>query len=408
MGELTQVIDDLGRTFEEFKKTNDQRLQEIEKKGASDPILDEKLAKLNERMAALDEIKSRIDGMETKINRPGNAGFPSEKDKIKAEHKEAFRNFVRKGNEVGLKDLEMKAVNIGTPGEGGYAVPEEIDRMVYDLLVDISPMRSICNRVQVGTSDWKKLVNTRGTASGWVGEATARTETATSGLAEVAPPMGEIYANPAATQWSLDDMFFDVEQWISNEVSVEFAKEEGLAFISGNGTNKPKGILAYTSAATADSARAFGTIEHLATGVAGGWAASNPSDVLITLVYKLKAGLRRNARFVTNKALLAEIRAFKDGQGQYLWQPGLQQGQPSMLLGYPVVEAEDMPAKATDSKSLAFGDFRAGYTIVDRVGLRTLRDPFTNKPYVHFYTTKRLGGAIIDSEAIKVLKFGTA
>lgn len=220
--------------------------------------------------------------------------------------------------------------------------------------------------------------------------------------------MGEIYANPQATQTMLDDVFFNAEAWIQDEIATEFMYQEGAAFVVGNGTNKPKGFLAYATAATADSARADGTIEHVATGVAGDFAASNKGDALINLVYKLKAGHRAGAVFTINKALLGEIRGFKNGDNDYIWRPGLDAGQPSTLLGYNVIEIEDMPTKAANSLSVAFGNFKAGYTIVDRMGARTLRDPFTNKPYVGFYTTKRVGGMLVDSEAIKVLKFSVA
>jgi HK97 family phage major capsid protein len=260
----------------------------------------------------------------------------------------------------------------------------------------------------VSTSDYKKLVNVRGTASGWVDEDDARTATASSSMAQVTPFMGEIYANPQATQQMLDDVFFNAEQFIIDECATEFAAKEGAAFVVGDGTKKPKGFCAYTTAATADSSRAFGTLEHVATGVAGDWAASNKADILITLVHKLKAGLRANARWVTNKGLLAEIRTFKDAEGNYLWRPGLEAGQPSTLLGYGITEAEDMPAKAASALSLAFGDFRRGYTIVDRIGTRILRDPYTNKPYVGFYVTKRVGGMVVDSQAIKFVKFAVS
>jgi HK97 family phage major capsid protein len=260
----------------------------------------------------------------------------------------------------------------------------------------------------VSTSDYKRLIDIRGTASGWVGETAARTATNTPQLAERAAFMGEIYANPQVTQQSLDDLFFDVDGWLAGSVSTEFAKQEGVAFTTGDGVNKPKGFLNYTTAATADGARADAVLEHIPTGIAGDFAASNKGDVLLTTVYKLKAGHRAGAVWMTNKALLGEIRAFKESTtNAYIWQPGLVAGQPSTLLGYPVYESEDMPAKAANALAIAFGNFRAGYCVVDRVGVSTLRDPFTNKPYVGFYTTKRVGGMLLDSEAIKVVRFAT-
>jgi HK97 family phage major capsid protein len=260
--------------------------------------------------------------------------------------------------------------------------------------------------VTVGTSDYKKLVNVNGIASGWVGEAAARPATNTSQLAEVAPPMGEIYANPQVTQQSLDDMFFDVEGELMAQLTEEFAVAEGAAFVSGNGTNKPKGFLDYATAATADGARAFGTLQHIATGVSADFAATNKADKLFELVGALKKGYRQGALWMMNKGTMFEILRFKDVDGQYLWQPSIQDsGLAIRLLGFAVEEAEDMPVKAANSLSVAFGNFRRGYTIVDRVGMRMLRDPYSNKPYVGFYTTKRVGGAVVNSEAIKVLKF---
>jgi HK97 family phage major capsid protein len=401
---INSVIERLGRAFEEFKSTNDQRLKAIEAKSGT-AHLDEKISKINADLGVLEQLKTQLDDLSKKALRPGAGGTPEDADK--AEHKARFMRFVRKGDESGLGDLERKALQIAVNADGGFALPEEIDRTVSQRLVDISPIRSIATNVTVSTTDYKKLHDIRGTASGWVGETAARTATNSPQLAEIPAFMGEIYANPQATQTSLDDIFFDAEAWLAASIATEFAFREGAAFVAGDGTTKPKGFMAYTTAATADASRAFGTIEHVATGVSGGWPASNPSDVLISLIYKLKAGFRGNARWVTNKALLGEIRGFKETTGQYIWQPGLQAGMPSTLLGFPVVESEDVAAKAANSLSLALGDFRAGYCIVDRIGTRTLRDPYSNKPYVGFYATKRVGGMLLDSEAIKVIKFST-
>jgi phage major capsid protein, HK97 family len=334
-------------------------------------------------------------------------GAGGDVDPAKAEHKKAFNAFVRKGVETGLKDLERKAISVGSNADGGFALPEEIASDIQARLVEISPMRQLATVVQVSTADYKRLIDIRGTASGWVGETAARPETNTPQLAERAALMGEVYANPMVTQQSLDDLFFNVEAWVASSVATEFARAEGNAFVVGNGTNRPRGILNYPTAATADGSRADATLQHINTGVSADFAASNKADVLINLVYALKAGHRAGASFLTNKAILGELRGFKDTTGQYLWQPGLAAGQPSTLLGFPVFESEDVPAKAANSLSIAFGNFRAGYCIVDRVGVTTLRDPYTNKPYVGFYTTKRVGGMILDSEAVKVVRFGT-
>lgn len=401
------LIEQTARAFEEFKKANDARLDKIEKAGATGD-LDAKLAKIEEDLSTALGLKAELARIEAKSNLQGL--FSGDKPEKTAYKSAFFDRFVRKGEDSAeLKDLMRKAWSIGTPADGGYALPEDLDRTIEKMLRDVSPVRSVANVVQVGTSDYKKLVNVNGIASGWVGETAARPATNTSQFAEVAPPMGEVYANPQVTQHSLDDMFFNVEQELQDQLMEEFAVAEGAAFVSGNGTNKPKGFLTYTTAATADSSRAFGTIEHVATGVAGDFAASNKADILFTLVSKLKQGYRAGSVWMMNKGLLFEILKFKDTSGQYLWQPSLQASGISLnLLGFPVVEAEDMPAKAADALPIAFGNFRRAYTVVDRMGIRMLRDPYSNKPYVGFYTTKRVGGAVVNSEAIKVAKFALA
>ena len=203
----------------------------------------------------------------------------------------------------------------------------------------------------------------------------------------------------------LDDAAFDVESWLADEITREFARAEGAAFVSGNGTNRPQGFLSVPTAVTGDATRAFGTIQYVAAGAAGNFAASAPENRIIDLVHALKPAYRQGAAFVMNSATLARIRKFKTTDGQFLWQPGLSAGQAATLLGYPVVEAEDMPDVAADSLSIAFGNFREGYLIAERSATTILRDPFTNKPFVHFYATKRVGGQVMNSEAIKLMKF---
>lgn len=406
--ELNRAVKGLATAFEEFKSANDERLKAIESnRGVAE--LDEKLERINSDIDKFSDLKQRLEDLETKAHRPSFPGREEPSDAARDAHKKAFDLFMRKGEEAPLQEvmMEHKALNVGTPSEGGHTVPEQLDRSILDLVLDISPIRQIAGRVVVGTSDYKKYVNLRGTASGWVGETAARPETGTPTFGEVDPPMGEIYANPGITQMMLDDSFLDAEGWLAQEVASEFAQEEGAAFVSGNGTNKPKGFAAYTTAATADASRAFGTLEHVATGVSGDWAASDPHEVLIDVSYALKQALRANARWVMAKSVLASVRKMKDGDGNLIWQPGLASGQPQTLMGYPITEAEDMAAIGADSLSIAFGDFRRGYMVVDRIGTRVLRDPYTNKPYVHFYTTKRVGGAVVDSEAIKFVKFST-
>lgn len=392
--DVKQVADEIGGRFEEFKKSNDARLLAVESEKTK---LSETVEGLNSKLTELDDYKSRLETELAGLKRPGGPG--NQPDPAKAEHKAGFSKFLRKGHEDGLRDLEQKALSIGVDADGGFAVPEELDRTIIELARDESPMRQVCNQITISTSDYKRLVNLGGASSGWVGETAARPATDTPTLAQIVATMGEIYANPQATQQSLDDIFFDVEAWLTSEVVREFNEKEAAAFLSGDGANKPKGILANTLAATDDAARAFGTIQNVTSGTAGDFVA----DDLLTLIYKLKRAYRANGTFMLGGTTLFKVRTMKDNDGNYLWQPGLQAGQPSSLVGHSVTENEDMPEVAADANAIMFGDFKRAYTIVDRVGVRVLRDPYTNKPNVGFYTTKRVGGMLTDSNALKVL-----
>ncbi len=389
--DVQDVADALGKKFDEFKSVNDKRVDALE---AEKGKLFGQVETLNGKLSELDELKSSLEKELAAVKRPGAVG-----GKEVAEHKTAFMHFVRKGKDDGLAELQQKALQTGVEGDGGYAVPEELDRNILALLRNVSPMRQVCSQITVSTPDYKKLVSTGGAGSGWVGEVAPRPATGTPTLAQIAAVMGEIYANPQATQASLDDIFFDAEAWLNSEVAREFAEKEGSAFLLGDGTNKPKGLLAYAMATTADSARAFGTLQKIHSGTAGDFDA----DDLIKLLYNLKAGYRSGATWMMPTMTMFKARTFKETTGQYIWQPGLQAGQPATLLGYGITENEDMPAVAADANAVLFGDFKRAYTIVDRIGTRVLRDPYTNKPNVGFYTTKRVGGMLTDSQAVKVL-----
>ena len=314
----------------------------------------------------------------------------------------AFGSFVRSG-----LALETKAFTGVTGDAGGYAVPREIDAVIDAALKAASPIRSVANVVKVGSAGYRKLVTTGGTPSGWASETGARNETATPTFNEIAPPTGELYANPSASQAMLDDATFDVEDWLAGEIAAEFAKAEGTAFVNGNGTNRPKGFLQQPTATTGDASRAFGTLQYLASGAAGDFG-SAPQERLIDLVQALRAPYRQGAVWVMNAATLARIRKFKTSDGAFVWQASLSAGQPATLLGYPVIEAEDMPDIAANSLSVAFGNFRLGYVIAERSETAILRDPYSNKPFVNFYATKRVGGCVTNSEAIKVMKFAAS
>ncbi len=314
-------------------------------------------------------------------------------------------HYLRRGLDAGL---ELKSVSGATGPDGGFAVPREIDAMIATTLASLSPIRAIANVVRTGSAGYRKLVAASGTPSGWVSETAGRPMTATPQFSEIAPPTGQLYANPAASQQMLDDAAFDLEAWLADEVAREFARAEGAAFVVGTGVNQPKGFATYATTNETDAVRAFGTVQHVASGAAGNFAAASPQDRLVDLVHALKAPYRQGAAFVMNSDTLARIRKMKTSDGAFIWQPGLAAGQPATLLGYPVVEAADMPVIAADSLSIAFGNFRAGYVIADRGETEILRDPFTNKPFVHFYATKRVGGAIVNSEAIKLMRFAAS
>ena len=339
----------------------------------------------------------------------------------KNEHQKAFYDWMRAPRDqkavAALQDAERKAVfTTGTGGSaaGGYAVPEEIDRAIITQVTNISPMRRLARVVTASTPDFKILVDTLGTSTGWVGEKESRTETNTAQLGEVAPTFGTLYAYPKATEESMNDIFFDVAGWLSSSVATAFAAAEGTAFTTGNGSNKPTGMLAGTKSSSADASLTFGEIQYVPTGNASGFPplaitspATYPADVLISLVHALKADYRSGSSFMMNKATLSTVRKFKDAEANYLWQPAYMAGQPSTLLGYPVYENEDMADIGSNAYPIAFGDFRRAYTIVDLVGMRVTLDEVTTPGYLKWYFRKRVGGKLTDNQAVKVIKCAT-
>ena len=398
---IADAFDGFMGAFEAFKEANDTRLDEIEKKLSADVVTRDKVDRINK---AIDEQKKALDQLVLKKARPALEGGARSLDQM--EHKAAFETYIRRGDDSGLKALEEKAFSTGTASDGGYLVPDETDTEIGRRLSAVSPIRSLATVRQVSGHVLKKPFALAGLSTGWVAETGARPETATPSLAELSFETMELYAMPAATQGLLDDSAVDIESWIASEVDIAFAEQEGTAFVSGNGTNRPKGFLAYTNVANAGWS--WGNIGYLATGVSGAFAASGPGDILIDAAYALKAGHRQNANYVMNRTTQAAIRKFKDAHGNYLWQAPSAVGQPATLMGFPVTEAEDMPDVGANAFAVAVGDFRAGYLVVDRTGVRVLRDPYSAKPYVLFYTTKRVGGGVQNFEAIKLVKFGVS
>jgi HK97 family phage major capsid protein len=396
------VYDAMMRTFEEFKSENDHRIKAIEQRKA-DVLNDEKLARID---AALNGHQQQLDAISLKGARPALEGRRAVQDASAREHKSAFDDYVRSGEAAGLRALEMKAMSVSSNPDGGYLVPVELETAIGQRLKNISPIRMLASVRAISSSVYKKPFMTAGPATGWVGETDPRTQTAAATLDALSFPAMELYAMPAATQTLLEDASVNLDEWLASEIDQVFAEQEGTAFVTGDGVNKPKGFLAATT--VANGSWTWGNIGYIATGVAGGFPASNPSDVLVDLIYALRAGYRQGAYFVMNRKTQSTVRKFKDTTGNYLWQPPAQPGTSASLIGFPLADTEDMPDIATGALGIAFGDFRRGYLIVDRAGVRVLRDPYSAKPYVLFYTTKRVGGGVQDFDAIKLLKFSVS
>lgn len=416
--EIKDAIDKIGNTFEEYKKANDARIEAL-KAGNSTSDYDAKLAKMDAAIDQLSEVKAKLEKVETKLARPGAFGDKQDRESPEAvEYKNALLDWMRSPQDQSRmqkaaqaqKALEAKstATVTSTGSAGGFALPEQIERAIAQIGVDISPIRQIATVRSVGTSDYKELFNVNGAGFEWLGETDTRNQTNTPDLAEVAPTFGMASARPQASEESLDDLFFNVEDWLISSAAETLYAGEGAAFVSGNGTKKPTGFLAGpTPVTTADAARAFGTLQYIASGQAA--ALPTSPDVFYDLVYALRARYRANAKWVTSKLVLAALRKYKEATtNAYMWQPGLSAGQPDMFMGYSVVEAEDMPAVGAGAFSLAFGDFKEGYLIADRVGMRITRDEITTPGYVKFYVRKRVGGKIRNSQAIKLLKIAAA
>lgn len=419
LAEIKANQDAILSTFEQFKEKNDARIEEIEKRGAEDPVAREQVEKITEEIKGLKEIREKLEKLMKQAARPGGAG--DDKERFTAEqieHRDAFLNYVRHPDDerarVAVQEAERKAVSTTTDATGGSAVPEIISRRIERELAEISPLRQIVDVQRAGSKDFKILVDRRGATYGWVGETDTRNETGTPTLAEVAPTFGMIYAYPKATEESLDDMFFNVEQWLVNAIVEGFAEGEEAAIVSGNGTKKPTGFLNGTPVSTGDNdspARAFGTLQYVPTGFASTFGGSrvdsppgDPADVFLSTIYQLKKGYRANARWLMNKSAAGTIMKFKDADGDYLWRPGMQMGQPDRIFGYPVSESEQMPDIAANAFPVAFGDFRAGYVLCDLVGFRLTRDEITTPGYIKWYARRRLGGKVKKDESIKLIK----
>jgi HK97 family phage major capsid protein len=421
---VADAIDKIGSAFAEYQKTNDARI-EAATKGAGTAELDAKLARMDAVINDLSEQKSKLEKLDAKLRRPGvlsgNSAEPASPEEV--EHKTAFLSWMRSPSDAERRQkltaaqrvveekakLEGRAAAVvtGTGAAGGFALPLQIEQQIASIGLDISPIRQIATVRTVGTPDYKELFDLNGSGFEWIGETDVRNQTNTSNLAEVSPTFGMASAKPQATEESIDDLFFNVETWVVNSAAAAIAQGEGAAFVLGDGVKKPTGFLAGPApVVTDDTTRAFGTLEYVASGLAAAMPAS--SDTFYDLVYAIRARYRANARWVTAKALLSVLRKYKTTTGEYLWQPALAMAQPATFMGYPITEAEDMPIVAANSFPLAFGDFREGYLIADRAGMRITRDEITTPGYVKFYIRKRVGGILRNTQAIKLLKIALA
>lgn len=429
--EIKKLVESIGRGFEEYKSTNDAMIKaKADGKIVSD--FEAKLAKIEGDLGNWTEAKAQLDEILVKFNRPGQGGSDraefekelksfndarrsarvqgADKGDASAEEYEAYKGafweYQRKGNIDWLKDAERKAMSVGTDADGGYLVPAPTQGRIVQRVWDLSPIRQIAN-VQSISGDALEGVNDLDEAAyGWVGEVGTRSDTNSPQVGKYRIEAFEMYAQPKATQKLLDDAAVDIERWLADKVANKFARAEGAAFVTGTGAGQPRGFATYTTAATGDSTRSWGQIEHVVTGANGAFHTTQ-ADPLHDLIGAFKPHYLQNAKWVTRREVIAAIRKFKTSTtSEYIWQPGLQAGQPDRLLGYPIVTAQDLVAHTTTGAlSMWLGDWMEAYQIVDRLGMRTLRDPYTDKPYVKFYTIKRVGGAVTNFEALKAIKF---
>lgn len=388
-------IEALATAFEAFKATHTEQLTEI-KAGKTDVVTTEKLGKIE---ADLDKLQAAVESVNLKAALGGDDG-----EKVRdPEYTGQFQAYF-KGGAPTAKLEELRAAATKTDGEGGYLAPIEWDRSISKRQKIISPMRQNSSVITISGAGFKKVYSDGVVGSGWVGETAARPQTTTPGLTSLGFTMGEIYANPAASQGLIDDAEIDIEAWLADEVSVEFDKQEGIAFLSGNGSNKPDGVLTYVTGGSNEAKHPFGAILALASGA----AANVTADALFDLQADLPAEFLPNAKFFMNRGSQAAFRKLKTSDGAYLWQPSLALGVPPTLAGEPVVDMPGMQSVAAGNIAALYGDMVETYQVIDRTGVRVLRDPYTAKPFVLFYTTKRVGGGVKNPTAMRALKIGAA
>jgi HK97 family phage major capsid protein len=361
-----------------------------------------------------DEMKSKFQQQEERLTmldrKSYAAGRPALSSAVDhdAPHKKAFGSYLRSGDDDALRglSLEGKALNTQVNADGGFLVDPETSARIQSVLRSTASIRGIANVVNVEATSFDVLIDRTDLGSGWATETGTQTETATPQIERISIPLHELAAMPKASQRLLDDSAFDVEGWLAERIADKFARAEAQAFVSGDGIDKPKGFLQHPT--VDNGAWVWGSLGYVPTGAAGDFAATSASDAIVDLVYALSAEYRANASFVMNSKSAGAVRKMKDADGRFLWSDGLAAGEPSRLMGYPVLVAEDMPDIGSDAYAIAFGDFRSGYTVAERPDMRVLRDPFSAKPHVLFYASKRVGGDVSDYNAIKLLKFAVS
>jgi HK97 family phage major capsid protein len=406
MTEMAKTMENIQKAWHEHKSANDERLKILEKKGSNSSELEEKIAKIAKDLdKGADEVKKLHAAMNRTATGGGSAN-QEQQDADEIEVKAMFRDFMKKGEHTNGQAfrIEKKAMSVISDPDGGFMVTSDMSGRTVQKIFETSPMRQIASVQAISTDALEGDYDLDEASSGWVGELSSRPETSTPTMKKWRIPVFEQYAMPKVTQRLLDDANFNPEEWLSGKVADKFARVENDAFTNGDGVNKPRGFLTYPAGTTLPT-----QIEQKNSGTNGAPVA----DTLIDLVYLLKGYYRNaSAQFLMNRLTQAAVRKLKDSQNQYLWSPtqptgGLTAGQAGTLLGFGVTEAPDMPVPATNSLSIAFGNFKEGYQIVDRTGIRILRDPYTSKGFILFYTTKRVGGDVVNHEAIKIYKFST-
>ncbi len=432
--EIKTLIETQGRAWEEYKRTNDELIKaKADGKAVSD--LEAKLKSLDDGIEKAAESQKMIEDFMAKATAPGGGFATKQSEEFEAEvkgfnqmlraeyqskgkvapqafdaegythYKSGFFKMMSGTNADSLTTDERKAMSAGSDPDGGYLLPESTVGRTVAKIFEQSTMRQLANVMTISTDKIEGLVDNNEASAGWVSELGARSDTSTPQLGQYEIQAHEMYAMPKISQKLIDDASMDVEGWLSMKVADKFARVEGAGFTTGTGAGQPRGLFAYTTAATSDDTRAWGTFEHVKTGTNGGFNATTKGDVLFDLIGAFKDQYLQNAQFLMRREMRTAIRKLKGATSDlYLWEPALQAGVPDRLLGYPVRVDQYVPAMATDSLSLALGDFREAYTIVDRIGIRTLRDPYTAKPYVVFYSTKRTGGGATNYESCKFLK----